>query len=383
MIIKEIYMENEIKGESTKNSNQNIKKTKKPRSIIAPIILIVVGLVFLINNLGFDLPWEYVWPVLIILIGILMIFGRGMITGGVVFLLVLLIIFSLFISLIDSNFFNELGIHIDTLKSEQIDEQSKNIDVKNDEYSDVKEIDLNVDIGVGEYTLTSISDEINYFTSVGQYNYETFEPELEQTFENGKLTLNYSTKDIISLFGVLNPISDYSMNLGNPEILTNFDLSIGTGKSNIDLNDQQIGKFDVSVGTGVMNIDVDGINKKNSSGSIDVGTGKLVFSGILNSNITKLNAEVGTGKLDLLYNGITDSNNFDLDVDVGTGTVVIGIPEEYGFKIVPSVGTGKISVNNNNIDDEENYTSNNYNDAEVTIEMDFDIGTGSVSINSN
>src|SRR5215471_12902317 len=46
----------------------------RPRSITGPLVLVVIGVVFLLNNLGHDLPlWalfsDY-WPVLLILLGV-------------------------------------------------------------------------------------------------------------------------------------------------------------------------------------------------------------------------------------------------------------------------------------------------------------------------
>jgi len=46
----------------------------RPRSITGPLILVAIGVIFLLNNLGHDLPlwslfWDY-WPVLLIVIGV-------------------------------------------------------------------------------------------------------------------------------------------------------------------------------------------------------------------------------------------------------------------------------------------------------------------------
>ena len=47
----------------------------RPRSITGPLILVVIGVVFLLNNLGHDLPlWSLFsnyWPVLLILMGVI------------------------------------------------------------------------------------------------------------------------------------------------------------------------------------------------------------------------------------------------------------------------------------------------------------------------
>ncbi|MDP2683885.1 MAG: hypothetical protein Q8P20_02400 [bacterium] len=363
-----------------KNINNNQHSKNKIRPIVGPIILIIIGLVFLLNSMGIELPWAYVWPILIIVVGILMIFGRGVISGGVITLLIIIIVFAVLFSLLNTGFLDNLDVNFDNLSAKKLDTTTTKLDVAIKDYDDVDQIDLNVDIGIGEYSLTSVENEDYLFMSEGRYNYETFEPVLNKNFSSNKLTLDYTTKDVISLFGFSNAVSEYNLNMGQPKIKTNFDLNIGTGQSNIKLTDQQIGDLKLHVGTGEMEFDADGVNKISTTGDVSIGTGKLVLSGLLNASITNLDAEVGTGKLDLIYNGITESKEFNFDLDLGTGTVNIELPSNIGFKISPSVGTGKIEIENKKIDDEEDYISENYSTAETTLNLNLDIGTGAVYV---
>ena len=47
----------------------------RPRSITGPLILVIIGVVFLLNNLGHDIPfWSYLtdyWPFLLIGLGVI------------------------------------------------------------------------------------------------------------------------------------------------------------------------------------------------------------------------------------------------------------------------------------------------------------------------
>lgn len=373
--------DHQVNTENKNNNDHIIKSVKhKSRPIIGPVILIIIGLVFLLNSLGVELPWNFVWPILIIVVGILMIFGRGFVGGGMITLLVIIIVFAVIISLLNTNFFEDLGINVDNFTAEKIDTTTKKLNIPLSDYDKVDEIDLDIDIGMGEYSLTSVEDEDNLFTSTGRYNYETFAPVLNKFYENKKLSLDYSTNDGISLFGFSNPISDYELNLGQPEIKTNFNFDIGTGTSNILLTNQQMENLKSNIGTGEMIIDFNGENLIPSSADVTVGTGRLKFSGLLNSNITNFAANVGTGKLDLVFNGTTTSNKFEVDLDLGTGSAKIQLPENIGFKIMSSVGTGKIEVNNKKIDDENDYQSDSYDTAETIIDFNFDIGTGAVYV---
>jgi hypothetical protein len=63
----------------------------RPGQIIGPIVLIVVGMAFLLNNLGWGIPVGYIfrtfWPLILIAVGIAQIaaslVGRGSLLGGV------------------------------------------------------------------------------------------------------------------------------------------------------------------------------------------------------------------------------------------------------------------------------------------------------------
>lgn len=369
-------------SEQKEHNSTEIQKSKnsKKRPLVGPVILIIIGLAFLSNNLGIDLPWEFIWPLLIIIVGILMMFKREFVTGGVIALLIILVVFSLLFSLSNSNFFKDIGLNIENFTAKKINTTKKEINIKSDEYKDVNEIDLSVDIGTGQYNLTNKQDLEYYFQSLGTYNYETFEPVVKKSLNDKKLSINYSTKDIISLFGFSNPVSEYDLNLGNPGIKTNFKLYIGTGKSTVNLIDQQFGYMDANIGTGKMEINITGENKETASSDIIIGTGELNISGLLNSNIINLDAKIGTGKLKIIYDGQAKSGNYDSNFDLGTGSINIELPDNLGYKINASVGTGKIKVNGDTIDDEKNYESENYNTADMKLNMDFDIGTGIVNI---
>lgn len=63
----------------------------KPGALIGPLLLIGVGVLFLLNNMGLDLPLSYMfqtfWPVILIVVGLAQIAGaitgrRGSVAGG-------------------------------------------------------------------------------------------------------------------------------------------------------------------------------------------------------------------------------------------------------------------------------------------------------------
>lgn len=63
------------------------EKSPRPRSVVGPVILILIGVIFLANNLGF-MGWDVwstlwrLWPVLLIAAGVDIMFGRNHNWGG-------------------------------------------------------------------------------------------------------------------------------------------------------------------------------------------------------------------------------------------------------------------------------------------------------------
>jgi lia operon protein LiaF len=64
----------------------------RPGQIVGPLILIVLGILFLMNNVGWNIPIGYLisrfWPVILIVVGVSQIagatVGKGSLPGGVI-----------------------------------------------------------------------------------------------------------------------------------------------------------------------------------------------------------------------------------------------------------------------------------------------------------
>lgn len=84
-------MDEQTQSDTKKNDNEN----GRPRrgSIVGPMILIGIGIVLLLNNLGL-LPWGIwgvvwrAWPVILILVGLDILIGRKSVWGTIVVLLI-------------------------------------------------------------------------------------------------------------------------------------------------------------------------------------------------------------------------------------------------------------------------------------------------------
>ena len=59
---------------------------------VLPLLLIAVGVLFLLNQFGYNINWAVVWPILLIVLGVGIIFSRGRTPGWVVVILVIVIV---------------------------------------------------------------------------------------------------------------------------------------------------------------------------------------------------------------------------------------------------------------------------------------------------
>lgn len=51
---------------------------RNPWSITIGLVIVAVGIVWMVDNVvGFEVPWEWVLPILLVVFGLLVAFGRG------------------------------------------------------------------------------------------------------------------------------------------------------------------------------------------------------------------------------------------------------------------------------------------------------------------
>ncbi|MFA6098474.1 MAG: DUF5668 domain-containing protein [Patescibacteria group bacterium] len=388
MVSEPLNNDKTINNPDQKSPDSNVKTTNKKKSIFGPLILIMLGLLLLLSNLGIDINWSYVWPILIIIIGLGMIFSRNKIGAWVIFLLIIILILSIIFTLFAGIFADNFGLVTSnwnfTFNNKKIQTTTKQFNIPKIKYDNLKKISLVTELGIGKFNLSNSPDKENYFTSTATYNYQNLEPTLSEVYSNDSLNLDYSNKNngAFSIFGWGGTKSDYNVNLGFSEIDTDLDLNIGTGNSEIYLNNQSMSHFDAKVGTGEMNVNFSGTNPLSSSLSFDVGTGRLIIAGLGSENLTSITGEFGTGSVKLGFEGNSETKLINADISGGTGELKISVPIDVSYSIKSSVGTGSIKVNDMKIAEDETFFSENYDKGLKKIDFTLEIGTGSISLSS-
>lgn len=345
------------------------EKRRTRRSIFFPVILIILGIIFLLNNIGVlaDNVWDNIlqlWPVLLIAMGIDGILQRQSIVGpvfliglGIVFLLanygylalnvwelvlrlwpILLIAIGLDIVIGHRSFLLSLvglaiallllvgalwlfGVRVETgraLNSEQVSQALDGADRAR----------VTVAPAVGSLRLTSMSDPEGLISgSVRRVGNETITTDYSVT--DGMA--NYSLRGTAGLSFTATSVWTWDLVL-TPAIPIDLATSMGAGQSLIDLTNLDISALDVNLGVG---------------------------------QTTVVLPEEGT---------------FEGRVDGAIGQIVIHVPPEMAVRINADTGIANINVPSDFERQGDVYVSPGFDTADNRIELQVDQAIGNVEV---
>lgn len=316
------------------------------------IILISFGLIFLLNNFGI-LPWEFwnviwrFWPLLLVLLGLQAVIGKSrwanlaVTITGLCFVIIILIVSATSVNL---QFNQWMQNQIPWWPSTNLafkgfgQEKTQKITTAHDEFKGVKKREISVKIGSAAFSLEDDTSQ-NFFDVDAIYCEGSGEIKVESEQNNSQLKIDLSTKSISSFgFGWMGVCRrNYDISLGQPDLATDLEVNLGSGKGELDLEKLKVGALDVDLGSGSMNL-----SPKNNS--------------------------IPSGKF---------------KVDVGSGSVKINIPEKVGLNLNYDVGSGLLKVAGSSFDGDGSYTSPDYKSAETKLELDIKLGSGVVTIETS
>lgn len=246
------------------------------------------------------------WPVLVIFVGIKLIVSSF--KYGEYINLILEVIFNLIICFA-LLFYNQIDDRLKESVFTKHDYASimKNIEtselsVNTDSFANekVKSVDYKFKIGASKFTLYNGGEDTYYLHTSGKYNSRWFQPQLDKSYNDGKLSLFFSQK-------TLRPMN-IGMGLWNPQP-TEFNFLIG-------------------------------MTDKNSRLDIDLGAGEGDV--ILVTPLEKVKANVGAGDLKMNLGNVKGN----IDISVGAGNVVLILPKETKYFLEYNIGAGRVRVLN-------------------------------------
>lgn len=362
--------------ESANHQHVSHEQKRPHRSITWPIVLICIGVVWLLNTLGISIDWSVIFPIFLIVLGVFYMFNRRLFDGSFIALVIVVLIVAFVVSLFSGTWSGISGLDLHFFDAKKIDTATKDIKVATADYPDIKNIDLEVSIGSGSYTLASASDAENIFSSMGTYNYEHLAPALDVMASGDTLQLRYATEGSQASLFATNAIADYELNLGNQSLTADLDLSIGSGNAEVNLDSQALKNLGIDIGSGIMSVDFMGSQGVASTVSFSVGSGTLEMRGLANSNFTELDGEFGSGTVELAFDGTFQQASSVVRIEGGSGNIQIEIPKELGFSVTSVTGSGEVNVDGEEYNDD--FESDNFDNAAHTLTFDIELGSGDV-----
>ncbi len=302
-------------------------KRRSGPSLVWPVFLIGVGIIFLLNNLGI-LDWDVwymlgrLWPLLLVAIGLDVIFGRRKGIWPAIGLVLIIAVFASGGWLVRTTTgFVSGELHTETISQPLEDAEQANIDI-NFGVGSLRIDALSGSDALAEGTLDLAGDEylVQSFQIVGETAHYSLDSEGQQYYPNWFFDEDSHaprTWDIAI----------------NPNVPLQLEINTGVGQSIIDLGELQITGLD-----------------------INTGVGEVVVT-------------------------LPATGQFDASVSGGVGELTIRIPSGMEVRLVVSTGLG----NTNLVGDFHQtnggaYTTPGYDGAENSVDLYVSGGVGQVRI---
>lgn len=309
--------------------------TNQPRrgpDLFWPIILIGAGVIFLLANLGIisSNPWPIIWnlwPVILIVIGLDILFGRRTLLGGVVgAALGVLLVVGVIILLIAQPNLPGLNINFNSAQQQTRQIQSP--------LGGIETATVSIDFSNGQNRLYALSDSDQLID--GQVSYVgdlTFDVNASGNRANVRLDSGFSGM----FFGFMSPGGRWDVGL-NTRPDYDLNLEFGSGGGEADVSQLQL-----------------------TGGTINAGSGHVDLR-------------------------LPASGNYTLGIDSGSGGITIRVPRAAGVRVEYDGGSGGIDAGGrlNLINGERGrdgvYETEGFGSATDRITLNIDGGSGRVSV---
>jgi hypothetical protein len=351
------------------------KQNFQYRSLFWPILLIGVGVVWLLGNLGY-IPMPSLrmllrlWPLILIVIGLDIIFGRrSPVIGGLIGLGAVALVIALL--LLAPNLDLETGGELKTLTFSE---------------------------PLGSATSARITLDLErYPTTVDALSASDLliEAKLDTLTD-----VNFSARGTQEISVSLAPVEDYGFDIDwldwagtdarwevglSPDVPIDLVIDVGSGSAMLDLIYLEITELEIDGGSGSTEL----ILPESSSlytANIDGGSGSFDIEFESGAEVRAV-MDIGSGSFDVV---IGSSADVEARIDGGSGSINIDVPGDVGVRIVVSSrGSGSVSVPSSyrlvddmgdNDRDTGIWETEGYNSAAHRVEITYDPGSGSFNL---
>lgn len=348
------------------------------RSLFWPILLIGVGVVWLLGNLGW-IPTPSLrmllrlWPLILIVIGLDIMFGRrspiigGLIGLGAVALVIALLLLAPSLGLDALGPSGELQtlIFSEPLGSAT----SARITLDLERYPTFVEAlsasDLLIDAELDTYTDVKFSSRGTREKSV------TLEPVEDYSFD-----FDWTDWDTVG--------TRWEIGL-SPDVPIDLMVDVGSGSATLDLMFLELTDLEIDGGSGSVDLTLPESSSLYSA-NIDGGSGSFDIEFESGAEV-RAEMDVGSGSFDIV---IGSSADLDMRIDGGSGSISIDVPGDVGVRVViRDGGSGSVRVPGSyrlvdDMGDDDRDTgiweTDGYSSAAHRVEITFDPGSGSLTL---
>jgi hypothetical protein len=293
-----------------------------------PIILIGAGIIFLLSNLGVITgnPWPIIWnlwPVLLIVIGLDILFGRRSMLGGLIgaALALLLVIGVIFLLILQPNLpglsFGGNDLHVSHNSAP---------------LGSVQSAGVSIDYGSGSNRLYALGDSDQLVdANINYYGNLTF----DVSASNNQATIQIDSHNSGVFFGTFG----------------------GGEKQDIGLNTRPVYDLNLSLGSGGADLDLSKLNM--SGGRIDVGSGSVALR-------------------------LPSTGKFTLRIDGGSGSLNIRVPSSLALRVEYDHGSGGFSASSRlKTFGDGVFETDGFSAAQNAITLVVNGGSGSISVSDS
>jgi len=319
------------------------------RGIVGPTMTISIGAIFMASNLGY-LGWDSwvtlwrLWPVVIIAIGLEIFLGRKNILLSMfgVTLSLALLVGGVFLSGGISGVDSQLPVG-EVVIGQDIEQP----------LDDAETAKVRIDSSVGELTVDVLEDSDNLIEgTIRSIERETI---LESYKMTGDMIDYYLHSEWvgspINLQKTSTPRLSWDLAL-SPDVLLDLNISLGVGESDLDLSELQVSELDLSIGVGQTTV---ALPVGEYAAQVDGGVGQTTIE-------------------------LPDEGQINLNVDGGVGEIVIYLPEGMAARINIDRGIAGLSVPAGFDKSDDTYTTPNFDSADNYVEINVDQGIGDIAI---
>lgn len=350
------------------SENKSYEYKYQPRSLFWPVLLIGLGVVFLLQNLGYletiNIRLLFrLWPLLIVAAGLNLLFRRipwfGSFLGAA--LAAIAIAFLAFAPQL-----NLPEYQSSELKTEYFSEAADGAET----------LRAHIDIDYGQLIVDELIDSTDLIT-VDVAHRDTFDWIVSGGSERN-VTARLEVIDFFNTDAWFSVDEVYATFLISPGVPLDFDLDMGSGTADLDLSAFDLTSFEADTGAGTLTVSL-----PSGEYPIDIssGAGTMDLS-FASEAIIDMAADIGAGRVRIDLGSYVSGF---LSFDIGSGTVEIHVPEGVGVQIDSDTGVGSVRVpsgyerisgsNNNGV-----WQSPNYDDSEIQLIINLDLGAGTVVI---